>query len=99
MKSTDGDGAHAELSRGPEAIGALSRIGEHSVQAALAIARRGHVFDLGLEFNSRIPHNPEFVRFAMAFTIRPKRRGKRRHSSTLWNRFSALCTSERTSIP
>ena len=64
MKGTDRDSAPAELSRGPEAIGALSRIGEHSVQAALAIARRGHVFDLGLEFNSRIPHNPEFVRFA-----------------------------------
>ena len=76
MKGTDRDSAPAELSRGPEAIGALSRIGEHSVQAALAIARRGHVFDLGLEFNSRIPHNPEFVRFAMAFTHTPEMTGK-----------------------
>jgi kynurenine formamidase len=76
MKSTDGDSAHAELSRGPEAIGALSRIGEHSVQAALAIPRRGRVFDLGLEFNSLIPHNPEFVRFAMAFTHTPETTGK-----------------------
>jgi kynurenine formamidase len=76
MKSTDGDSARAELSRGSEAIGALSRIGEHSVQAALAIPRRGRVFDLGLEINSRIPHNPEFVRFAMAFTHTPETTGK-----------------------
>ena len=45
------------------------------MQAALAISRRGRVFDLGLEFNSRVPHNPEFVRFAMAFTHTPKSTG------------------------
>ena len=37
--------------------------------------RSGQVYDLGLELNSRIPHNPEFVRFAMSFTHTPEGTG------------------------
>ena len=40
-----------------------------------ACAKVGHVYDLGLELNSRIPHNPEFVRFAMSFTHTPEGTG------------------------
>jgi len=58
-----------------EAIGALSRIGDRDLRDALALPRQGKVFDLGLELNSRIPHNPEFVRFAMAFTHTPEGTG------------------------
>jgi kynurenine formamidase len=55
--------------------GALSRIDNAAVRAALAIARRGQVFDLGLELNTRIPHNPDFVRFSLAFTQTPEGTG------------------------
>jgi kynurenine formamidase len=55
--------------------GALSRIDDAAVRAALAIARRGQVFDLGLELNTRIPHNPDFVRFSLAFTQTPEGTG------------------------
>ena len=59
-----------------EAIGALSRIDSRVVQNALGIPKNGRVFDLGLELNARIPHNPEFVRFALAFTHTPEITGK-----------------------
>ena len=58
-----------------EAIGALSRINNEAVRNALGLARSGQVYDLGLELNSRIPHNPEFVRFAMSFTHTPEGTG------------------------
>ena len=61
--------------RSKEAIGALSRISDDVVRNALTIPRQGRVFDLGLELNSGIPHNPEFVRFAMAFTHTPEGTG------------------------
>jgi kynurenine formamidase len=60
---------------GKEAIGALSRIDGSAVLTALAMPHKGQVFDLGLEINSRIPHNPDFVRFAMAFTHTPEGTG------------------------
>jgi kynurenine formamidase len=66
----------AQAARDVEAIGALSRIDDQVVQKALGIPKNGRVFDLGLELNSRIPHNPEFVRFAMAFTHTPEVTGK-----------------------
>ena len=60
-----------------EAIGALSRISDGAVQTALGLAKTGRVYDLGLELNSAIPHNPEFVRFAMSFTHTPEGTGAR----------------------
>ena len=69
-------GDRARTARGAEAIGALSRIDNRVVQKALGIAKSGRVFDLGLELNARIPHNPEFVRFALAFTHTPEVTGK-----------------------
>jgi kynurenine formamidase len=56
-------------------FGALSRIDNAAVRAALSIAKRGRVFDLGLELNTRIPHNPDFVRFSLAFTQTPEGTG------------------------
>jgi kynurenine formamidase len=58
-----------------EAIGALSRIRSETVRNALGLPKSGQVYDLGLELNSRIPHNPEFVRFAMSFTHTPEGTG------------------------
>src|SRR5260370_38157281 len=54
-----------------EAVGALSRISDGTVRSALGLAKTGRIHDLGLELNSGIPHNPEFVRFAMSFTHTP----------------------------
>lgn len=58
-------------------IGALNRIDDTVVKAALqhAGAGPGRVFDLGLEINAAIPHNPDFVRFAKAFTHTPEGTG------------------------
>lgn len=58
-----------------EEIGALSRINEAVVRGALSLPKAGKVYDLGLELNSNIPHNPEFVRFAMSFTHTPEGTG------------------------
>ena len=58
-----------------EAIGALSRINDKTVRNALGLPKSGRVYDLGLELNSRIPHNPEFVRFAMSFSHTPEGTG------------------------
>ena len=60
-----------------EASGALSRITDETVRGALKLPKAGQVYDLGLELNSRIPHNAEFVRFAMAFTHTPEGTGAR----------------------
>jgi len=57
--------------------GALDRIDEATVKSALELARDGRVLDLGLELNSRIPHNPDFVRFSMAFTHTPEGTGSK----------------------
>jgi kynurenine formamidase len=57
-------------------FGALSRMDNGTVRAALDIPQRGQVFDLGLELNTRIPHNPEFVRFTFAFTHTPESTGQ-----------------------
>ena len=59
------------------AIGALSRIDDGIRRGALELPRAGKVYDLGLELNSSIPHNPEFVRFAMSFTHTPEGTGAR----------------------
>jgi len=58
-----------------EGIGALSRIDDEAIQGALGLPKAGRVYDLGLELNSHIPHNPEFVRFAMSFTHTPEGTG------------------------
>jgi kynurenine formamidase len=58
--------------RDPKEVGALARMSADTVVAAIALARTGRVFDLGLEINNRIPHNPDFVRFTMAFTHTPE---------------------------
>jgi kynurenine formamidase len=55
--------------------GAIARIDAGAVRAAAALARTGRVYDLGLEINDRIPHNPAFVRFALAFTATPEGTG------------------------
>jgi kynurenine formamidase len=55
--------------------GALSRIDPNIIRAALSAATGGHVFDLGLELNTRIPHNADFVRFALSFTQTPEGTG------------------------
>lgn len=65
----------APAGRSEQEIGALSRIDQGTVLGALAIPKRGQVFDLGLEINSGIPHNPDFVRFALAFTHTPEGTG------------------------
>jgi kynurenine formamidase len=57
-------------------FGAMSRIDSGTVKAALAIPQQGQVFDLGLELNTRIPHNSEFVRFSLAFTHTPETTGQ-----------------------
>lgn len=57
-------------------IGALSRIDNAALMAAFAGVSSGRVFDLGLEINSRIPNNPGFVRFSLAFTRTPEMTGK-----------------------
>jgi kynurenine formamidase len=69
-------GSDAQHSSTPEAIGALSRITDGVVRSALGVPKTGRVYDLGLELNSRIPHNSEFVRFAMSFTHTPEQTGK-----------------------
>ncbi len=68
-------GAQSGQTRSREAVGALSRIDENTVRSAMALARSGRIFDLGLQINAKIPHNPEFVRFAMAFTHTPEGTG------------------------
>jgi kynurenine formamidase len=57
------------------AVSALSRIDAPALLAALALPRQGRVYDLGLELNETIPHNPEFTRFALAFTHTPEGTG------------------------
>ena len=56
-------------------IGALARIDAKALRDALRLPAAGRVWDLGLELNSRIPHNAAFVRFAMAFTQTPEGTG------------------------
>jgi len=57
------------------AVSALSRIDSAALLAALALPRQGRVYDLGLELNEAIPHNPEFTRFALTFTHTPEGTG------------------------
>jgi kynurenine formamidase len=57
------------------AASALSRISAQTVRSALGVPQGGHVWDLGLELNSRIPHNAAFVRFTLAFTHTPEGTG------------------------
>lgn len=65
-----------EMNKG-HAIGAVGRITPDEVRAALALARMGRVYDLGLEISERIPHGPDFVRFSLAFTSTPEGTGTR----------------------
>lgn len=58
-----------------ESIGAIRRITTPAVQAALALATRGRIYDLGVEINECIPHHPDFVRFSLAFTSTPEGTG------------------------
>jgi len=60
-----------------ELIGAVGRITTPALLAALALVTEGRVYDLGLEINDRIPHNPDFVRFSLAFTSTPEGTGVR----------------------
>ncbi|MGH7121991.1 MAG: cyclase family protein [Acetobacteraceae bacterium] len=39
------------------------------------MASAGSVWDLGLQLNASIPHNPDFVRFSLAFTQTPEGTG------------------------
>lgn len=56
-------------------VGALRRINSETVRAAVQTVAAGHVYDLGLEINNRIPNNPGFVRFERAFTATPEMTG------------------------
>jgi kynurenine formamidase len=56
-------------------IGAVGCITTPAVLAALALVTQGRVYDLGLEINDRIPHNPDSVRFSPAFTSTPEGTG------------------------
>ncbi len=56
-------------------IGALDRIGTEQILAAVALPRRGHVIDLGLELSGSIPHNQGFAHFSLAFTQTPEGTG------------------------
>ena len=62
-------------------FGALSRIDDTGVRTALALAKAGRIYDLGLEAQCALPHNPEFVRFAMSFTHTPEGTGAFPHFS------------------
>jgi kynurenine formamidase len=57
--------------------GALARIGQEEVLAALALPRAGRVYDLGLELNERIPQGIKgvFVPFHMATRATPEGTG------------------------
>jgi kynurenine formamidase len=57
------------------ASGAISRITADAVRKAAALAGEGRVYDLGLEINERMPQNPDFVRFSLAFTTTPEGTG------------------------
>lgn len=57
------------------ANGAITRITADAVRKAAALAGLGHVYDLGLEINERMPHNPDFARFSLAFTTTPEGSG------------------------
>jgi kynurenine formamidase len=57
-------------------IGALSRIDNVALMSAFSGVSSGRVFDLVLEINDRIPNNPGFVRFSLAFTRTPEMMGK-----------------------
>jgi kynurenine formamidase len=54
---------------------ALARVDATTLLAALRLPSRGRVYDLGLELNERMPHNPEFTRFAHMFTHTPEGTG------------------------
>jgi kynurenine formamidase len=56
-------------------LGALCRINGETVRTAIQTVAAGHVYDLGLEINNRIPNNPGFVRFERAFTATPEMTG------------------------
>jgi kynurenine formamidase len=57
------------------ASGAITPITADSVRKAATLAKQGRVYDLGLEINERMPHNPDFVRFSLAFTATPEGTG------------------------
>lgn len=59
------------------AIGALERLGPSEIIAAAGLVRRGEVFDLGMELNASMPHNPGFAQFSTAFTQTPEMTGRR----------------------
>jgi kynurenine formamidase len=60
---------------GPPHQGALSRIDDAALLAALATASKGKVYDLGLELNDSIPRNPDFTPLALKFTHTPRETG------------------------
>lgn len=58
-------------------IGAMSRIDDAVRKSAIGGVSAGKVYDLGLEINDRIPNNPGFVRFSLAFTRTPEMMAKK----------------------
>ena len=54
---------------------ALSRIDSTALLDAVSIPRSGKVYDLGLELNDTIPHNPAFTPLALTFTHTPGETG------------------------
>jgi kynurenine formamidase len=56
--------------------GALARIDDAIRLAALGTARRGKVYDLGLELNDAIPRNSMFTPLGLTFTHTPEETGK-----------------------
>jgi kynurenine formamidase len=58
-------------------IGALRRIGAPEIVDALALARAGRIYDLGLEINERMPQGGRdvFIPFSRAFSATPEGTG------------------------
>lgn len=58
----------------PVNLGALARIGQEQVIAALELVGGGRLYDLGLEINERMPQGARgsFVPFSRAFSVTPE---------------------------
>jgi hypothetical protein len=76
--------------------GALSRIDSNIVRAAMSAATGGHVFDLGLELNSRIPHNPDSCALPYHLPRHSREPGRSRRSNIRPRPSLAACMSALT---
>ena len=67
-----------DLVNGKRDVGALSRIGQAEILAALGLIKFGRVYDLGLEINERMPQGKRgaFVPFSRAFSATPEGTGR-----------------------